>query len=69
MELFPYTDHIVTQKELFENLQSCSAKNVKFHLKNRKEEEMVLRSVLYVPNYEVILLSVNRCITFDVQQK
>ena len=81
MELFPCTNHIVTQEELFESLQPCSAKNVKkdpkgnlssverigdvpvkLHLKNRKEEEMVLRSVLYVPNYEVNLLSVNRCI-------
>ena len=24
-----YTDHIVTQKELFENLQPCSIKNIK----------------------------------------
>ena len=39
---------------------------VKLHLKNGKEEEMVLRNVLYVPNYveEVNLLSVNRCIKF-----
>ena len=76
------TDHIVTQKELFENLQPCSVKNVKdpkgnlapvegigdvpvkLHLKSGKEEEMVLRNVLYVPNYEVNLLSVNRCVNF-----
>ena len=68
------TDHIITQKELFENLQPCSIKNVKdpkgnltpvkgigdvsvkLHLKNGKEEEMILRNVLYVPNYEVNLL-------------
>ena len=37
---------------------------VKLHLKNGKEEEMVLRNVLYVPNYEVNLLSVNRCVKF-----
>ena len=72
-----YTDHIINQKELFENLQPCSIKNfkdpkgnltpvegigdvpVKLHLKNGKEEEMVLRNVLYVPNYEVNLLSVD----------
>ena len=76
------TDHIITQKELFENLQPCSIKNVKdpkgnftpvegigdvpvkLHLKNGKEEEMVLRNVLYVPNYEVNLLSVNRSVRF-----
>ena len=37
---------------------------VELHLKNGKEEEMVLRNVLYVPNYEVNLPSVNRCIKF-----
>ena len=77
------TDHIIiTQKELFENLQPCSIKNVKdqkgnftpvegigdvpvkLHLKNEKEEEMVLRNVLYVPNYEVNLLSVKRSVRF-----
>ena len=76
------TDHIVTQKELFENVQPCSVKNVKdskgnltpvegigdipvkLHLKNGKEEEMVLRNVLYVLNYEVNPLPVNRCIKF-----
>ncbi|CAB3994020.1 Retrovirus-related Pol poly from transposon TNT 1-94 [Paramuricea clavata] len=76
------TDHIISQKELFENLQPCSIKNVKdpkgnftpvegigdvpvkLHLKNGKEEEMVLRNVLYVPNYEVNLLSVNRSVRF-----
>ena len=76
------TDHIITQKELFENLQPCSIKNVKdpkgnltpvkgigdvsvkLHLKNGKEEEMILRNVLYVPNYEVNLLSVNRSVKF-----
>ena len=46
------TDHIVTQKE------------VKLNLKNEKEKEMVLRNLHYVPNYEVNLLSVNRCIKF-----
>ena len=76
------TDHIVTQKELFENLQPCSIKNVKdpkgnltpvegvgdvpvkLHLKDGKEEEMILRNVLYVPTYEVNLLSVNRSVKF-----
>ena len=76
------TDHIVTQKELFENLQPCSIRNVKdpkgnltpvegvgdvpvkLHLKDGKEEEMILRNVLYVPTYEVHLLSVNRSIKF-----
>ncbi len=76
------TDHIITQKELFEKLQPCSIKNVKdpkgnltpvegigdipvkLQLKNGKEEEMVLRNVLYVPNYEVNLLSVNRSVKF-----
>jgi hypothetical protein len=76
------TDHIITQKELFENLQPCSIKSVKdpkgnltpvkgigdvpvkLHLKNGKEEEMVLRNVLYVPTSQVNLLSVNRCIRF-----
>ena len=76
------TDHIVTQKELFENLEPCSVKNVKdpkdnltpvegigdvpvkLHLKNGKEEEMVLRNVFHVPNYEVNLLSVNRWVKF-----
>ena len=76
------TDHIITQKELFENLRPCNIKNVKdpkgnftpvegigdvpvkLYLKNGKEEEMVLRNVLYVPNYEVNLLSVNRCVKF-----
>ena len=75
-------DHIVTQKELFENLQPCSIKNVKdpkgnltpveglddvpvkLHLKDGKEEEMILRNVLYVPIYEVNLLSVNRSVKF-----
>ena len=33
-------------------------------MKNGKEEEMVLRNVLYVPNYEVNLLSVNRSVKF-----
>ena len=76
------TDHIVTQKELFENLQPCSIRNVKdpkgnltpvegvgdvpvkLHLKDGKEEEMILRNVLYVPTYEVNLLSVNRSVKF-----
>ena len=76
------TDHIVTQKELFENLQPCSIRNVKdpkgnltpvegvgdvpvkLHLKDGKEEEMILRNFLYVPTYEVNLLSVNRSIKF-----
>ena len=76
------TDHIVTKKELFENLQPCSIRNVKdpkgnltpvegvgdvpvkLHLKDGKEEEMILRNVLYVPTYEVNLLSVNRSVKF-----
>ena len=76
------TDHIVTQKELFENLELCSIRNVKdprgnltpvegvsdvpvkLHLKDGKEEEMILRNVLYVPTYEVNLLSVNRSVKF-----
>ena len=76
------TDHIVTQKELFENLQPCSIRNVKdpkgnptpvkgvgdvlvkLHLKDGKEEEMILRYVLYVSTYEVNLLSVNRSVKF-----
>ncbi len=33
-------------------------------MKNGKEEEMVLQNVLYVPNYEVNLLSVNRSVKF-----
>ena len=69
------TDHIITQKDLFENLQPCSIKSVegfgdvpvKLYLKNGKEEEMVLRNVLYVPNYEVNLLSVNRCVKFGLK--
>ncbi|XP_046841830.1 uncharacterized protein LOC124435942 [Xenia sp. Carnegie-2017] len=76
------TDHIITKKELFNNLKPCNTKNfkdpkgkltpiegigdvpVKLLLKNGEEVEMVVQNILYGPNYEVNLLSVNRAVKF-----
>ena len=79
------TDHIITQKDLFENLRPCSIKSVKdpkgnltpvegigdvpvkLHLKNGKEEEMILRNVLYVSNYDASNLDTNLHLTRAMQ--
>ena len=69
------SDHIVNHKEVFSNLRTVDEKSVRDPKGNFTAVEgvgdvpitveLILRNVLYVPNYKVNLLSVNKAVNFD----
>ena len=76
------TDHIINQKNFFQNLRPHNEKSVRdpkgnltpvegigdvpitVQLKDGKMAEMVLRNVLYIPSYQVNILSVKTAVSF-----